>query len=102
MTDTDNTENTVLVTATLFTKDGQAAFATYVADYQSLEQAIEEAMEGAVEVYREREEVDEIPEPHRFIVHADTVPPLRRVATVISSTLPAQPEDDPVQSEIVS
>ncbi len=90
----------ILVTATVVTEDGQAAFATYQSNTETLEEVIAQATEGAYERYEEVE--GDLPELHRVVVHVDTVPELKRRPTVVTSTLPEQPEHDAIQSQAIA
>ena len=87
----------ILVTATVVTEDGQAAFATYQNTVtETLEEVIAQATDGAYERYEEVE--GDLPELHRVVVHVDTVPEFKWRPTVITSILPEQPEHDAIQS----
>jgi hypothetical protein len=90
----------ILVTATVVTEDGQAAFATYQGNTETLEEVIEQATGGAYERYEEVE--GDLPELHRVVVHVDTVPELKRRPTVVTSILPEQPEHDAIQSQAIA
>ncbi len=90
----------ILVTATVVTEGGQAAFATYQSNMETLEEVIAQATDGAYERYEEVE--GDLPELHRVVVHVDTVPELKRRPTVVTSILPEQPEHDAIQSQAIA
>jgi hypothetical protein len=92
--------NKTLVTATVVTEDGQAAYATYVSSTETLEEVIDQATEGAYEAFVEQE--GDLPELHRVIVHVDTVPAFKRRPTVVKSVIPEQKEDDAIESQVIA
>jgi hypothetical protein len=89
-----------LVTATVVSEDGQAAYATYIGQDETLEEVIEEATEHAYEAYKKAE--GELPELHRVVIHVDTVPAFKRRPTVVRSDLPEQKDEDAIESQVIA